>query len=188
MTITNRYTRTEAERRFDFKNAREYEEYVANRIGVPNLTKFNGKDDLDIWVPGYFIEIKEKNNTYTEGWRVLEGVEERNLFILDELTVRKALQWFPNVFFVLRDKADKAEPRVFLAPIWEIISIDKARLNRGHTETHTKGKWIIDLSQFTRLADEADIPELATKLLMDKVWKESQCLGGEVTDIDSQRR
>ena len=34
------------------------------------------------------LEIKEKNQPLTERWHLLDGGEERNLFVLDELTVR----------------------------------------------------------------------------------------------------
>jgi len=173
------YTRTDAQRAHDFANARAYEEYVAGRLGVLNHTRFDAKDDLDVWVPGYFIEIKEKNQPLTDRWHLLDGVPEENLFILDELTVRKALRWYPEVFYLLRDNAaDPDNPRLFLAPVWEVIGVERVRVDRS-----TKGKWILDLTKFRRIIDEADIPTMAHAMLVEQEWKKSPCLGGEVPQV-----
>lgn len=173
------YTRTAAQRAHDFANARAYEEYVAGRIGVPNHTRFDAKDDLDIWVPGFMLEVKEKNQPLTSRWHLVPDTDERDLFIFDELTIRKALRWYPEVFFLLRDNAsDPANPRLFLAPIWELVAVERVRVDRS-----TKGKWILDLNKFRRLADEADIPAIAHAMLVDQVWKQSPCQGGEVNQV-----
>ena len=173
------YTRTAAQRSHDFANARAYEEYVSERIGVPNHTRFDGKDDLDIWVPGWMLEIKEKNQPLTDRWHLYNGVDERDLFILDELTVRKGLRWYPEVFYLLRDNAgDPGGPRLFFAPIWELVSVERVRVDRS-----TKGKWILDLTDFPRLADEANVPEFAHHALTEQKWKQSNCLGGSVEQV-----
>lgn len=179
------YTRTAAQRSHDFANAREYEEYVSARLGVPNHTRFDAKDDLDIWVPGYMVEVKEKNQPLTDRWHLYPGVDERDLFVLDELTVRKALRWYPAVFYLIRDNAhdhhlpkDERQPRLFLAPVWELVGVERVRVDRS-----TKGKWIIDLQKFRRLSDEADIPTIAHALLVEQAWKRSPCQGGEVPQV-----
>mgnify|MGYP001180015691 CR=1 FL=1 len=179
------YQRTPEQKRHDLANARAYEDYVAIQVGVPVHTRFDARDDLDIWHPGWMLEIKEKNQPLTERWHLLDGVEERNLFVLDELTVRKALSWYPGVFLLLRDNAhdhhlpeDQRQPRLFLAPIWEIVAVKRERVDRGG-----KGKWILDLTDFTRLADEAHVPEFAHHALTEQKWKQSHCLGGSVEQV-----
>ena len=118
------YQRTAEQRRHDLANAKAYENYVADAIGVPVHSRFTSKTDLDLWHPGYFIEIKEKNQPLTPRWHILEHCEERNLFVLDELTVRKALRWYPEVFLLVRDNSGgDPDPRLFLIPIWELIAL-----------------------------------------------------------------
>ena len=178
------YQRTEEQRRHDLANAKSFENYVAEEIGVPVHTRFTSKEMLDLWHPGYMVEIKEKNQSYGNRWHLLEGTEERDLFILDELTVRKALKWFPEVFFLIRDNVGgNPDPRLFFIPIWEVISVPKSRVDREHHLGALKGKWIIDLSMFTRITDIKEIPELAHHMLVEQVWKRPQCLGGLVGQV-----
>ena len=171
------YKRTREQKVHDFSNAREYEEYVAESIGIPVITRFDATDDLDIWVPGYYVEVKEKNQNYTQRWHLVDGVPERNLFVIDELTVRRACTKYPHVFFLLRDNVhdhhlpeDQRQPRLFIVPIWELIAVERVRRDRNG-----KGKWIINLDNFTRLADEADIPAFAILALVKQLWLTSEC-------------
>ena len=176
--------RSQAQKRHDFANAREYEEYVAERLGVTCHTRFNAVDDLDIWVPGFFVEVKEKNQHFGKRWHILSDVIEENLFIVDELTVRKALRWYPEVFYLLRDNVgDPTGPRLFLAPIWELIAVERERVDRVGQTGHLKGKWVLDLSKFRRISDEADIPEIALSMLTSQEWKKSECLGGTIGQV-----
>ena len=77
----------------------------------------------------------------------------------------------------------KLQPRMFFIPIWEVISVPKARVDREHHLGALKGKWILDLSMFTRIADVKEIPELAHHMLVEQVWKRPQCLGGVVDQV-----
>ena len=100
---------------------------------------------------------------YTKRWHRLPGVEEPDLFIIDELTVRRAAEKYPAAFFVLRDRPTS---RLFFAPIWELISCERVRVNRDK-----KGKWILDIRNFRQILDEHEIPELAPLLLADIGWR-----------------
>jgi len=164
------YRRTKEQKIHDFSNARHYEEYVATSMGLPVITRFDATDDLDIWVPGYYVEVKEKNQNYTQRWHLIDGLPERNLFVIDELTVRRACTKYPHVFFLLRDNVGADDPRLFIAPIWELIAVERVRRDRNG-----KGKWIIDIENFTRLADEADIPAFAVNALVNQLWLTSNC-------------
>ncbi len=174
------YHRTDAQRAKDFLQSREYEEYVEGRLGVPTVTRFDSANDLDIYVPtdvgdGWYLEIKEKIQQYTKRWLLLDGVEERDIFIIDELTVRRALLKYPKVLFLIRDNVGDADgPRLFLVPLWELVVAPRARVNRVK-----KGKWIVDMSKWPRLADEGDIVEAAEAHLSTGMWLAPACLGYE---------
>ena len=168
--MTEPYKRTKEQKVHDFHNARRYEEHVAEAIGIPVITRFDATDDLDIWVPGYYVEVKEKNQHYTQRWHLLDDVEERDLFVIDELTIRRACSKYPYVFFLLRDNVGSELPRIYLAPIWELIAAERTRRNRNG-----KCKWIIDITNFTRLKQESDIPEFAVHALVKQQWLTSEC-------------
>jgi len=164
------YARTAAEKRYDFANARNYEELVGSIIETqvgPTITRFDGVDDLDVWVPGFYVEIKEKNQSYTDRWQLLPGVDEINLFIMDELTIRRGLRYYPYVFFLVRDNTIG---RLYLCPIWELIGAEKVRRNRNG-----KGKWIMDMRQFQPLANEESLVASIRTLMVQTPWLNSGC-------------
>ena len=74
------------------------------------------------------------------------------------------------MFFLLKDNVGGDEPRLYIVPIWELIAVERVRRDRNG-----KGKWIIDLDNFTRIADEADIPALAVHALVKQLWLTSEC-------------
>lgn len=165
------YRRTSEQRKHDLAKARVYERKVAEIVeqhAGPVLTRFTATDDLDIWVPGYFIEIKEKNQSYTKRWQIVPGVPEEYLFIMDELTIRRALRHYPGVFFLIRMNPIET---LYLAPIWEVIGSHKVRRNRVG-----KGKWILDIRQFRTLEDETKIIDTARQLMLDTPWLSSGAL------------
>jgi len=170
------YRRTIGQQRHDLATARAYEEHVASALGVPVICRFDSPTDLDIYVPGhdFYVEIKEKNQHYTPRWHLLDDVPERDLFISDELTIRRACEKYPRAFFLIRDNVGLDDmPRLYLIPIWDLICIDRKRVDRAH-----KGKWILNLAPLLRIPTEADIVETANALLDDRSWLRSECLGG----------
>lgn len=172
------YERTDAQRTGDFARSRAYEEHVSEVLGVANITRFDSPNDLDIFVPtdigdGWYLEIKEKNQRYTDRWHLLDGVLERDLFIIDELTTRRALLKYPKVFYLLRDNVGAETPRLFLIPLWELVCMERHRVDRVR-----KGKWILDLAPITRLASEGDIVEAVATTLIQEPWLQSNCMGG----------
>ena len=152
----------------DFAEARVWEEQLAEVFGPNVITRFDSKTEMDIWVPGYYVEAKEKKQVYTKRWHLLPGVPEENLFIIDELTIRRSAEKYPAAFFVLRDRP---QFRLFLAPIWELIAVERARVDRVK-----KGKWIIDVTNFRQIAAEREIPDIATALLAEVGWRKSHSL------------
>ena len=162
------YQRTAAQRQLDKKRSEGYEDYVASQITRPLLTRFNAKDDLDIYAPGWYIEIKEKHSRISNKWPIPDDCEERNAFIVDELSIRRALRHYPQVFFLLRDNVEKDNPRLFIVPIWEMVALPKKRINREGNTGHKKGKWVVDLTRCTRLANESDAQEYCENAMDNK--------------------
>lgn len=168
------YNRPPGAMRHDLANAAEFEERVASQMGVPVHTRFNGKDDLDIWVPGYYIEIKEKRQPLTARWQLLDGVDETDLFVIDEQTIRRALRHWPNVYFLLRDVPSGG--RLFLIAIWELV-VNPRVVRRNRV---SKGKWIINLADYRQLGDIADIHSIAVNELGTFPWKRPECVTAPV--------
>jgi hypothetical protein len=131
------YQRTAQQRKLDKQRSEGYEHFVSSQITRPLLTRFNAKDDLDIYTPGWYIEIKE----------------------------------------------DKENPRVFIVPIWEMITLPKKRVNREGNTGHKKGKWIVDLTLCTRLAHEKDAQEYCDHAMVSTPWLNSECLGEGVNNV-----
>lgn len=164
--MTQPYRRTAAQRAGDFAEARKWEEEVASLFPPGTFrSAFNAKDDLDFWFPGVFLELKEKRQPYTERWHLLPGVAEQDLFIIDELTVKRALQHYPAVLFLVRDVPGG---RLFHIPIWELVSVERARVNRVK-----KGKWIIDLTHFRTVPTPQAAHELMLREMASTRWKDS---------------
>lgn len=166
--MTAPYHRTAEQKAGDFAKSREFEQEVSDALGVPHITNFTSPTALDIWVPGVYIEVKEKRQRLTQRWHLLPGVPEHNLFVMDELTVRRAGKHYPYVMFVIRDVPQQ---RLFAAPIWEVNSVERARRNRVG-----KGKWIVDMTNFRQLESLDQILPFAMDLFADTEWLRSECL------------
>lgn len=155
----------------DFENAVAFERVVKEVLPEWHIDETSSTHRLDFWVPGFFLDVKEKNQRY--GPRFTGDRDQTDLFILDELSVRKALEHYPLAYFVFRDVP---ESRIFLASVVEVVCADRARLNRQTSEDRRKGKWVLDLSQFRELEDLGDIVRLVSQDLIGLPWKRSECL------------
>ena len=169
------YARTKEQRAFDRDRADKYEAEVDAALSLTTLTKFGSAEAIDIWHPGWYLEIKEKHQKIGPRW-TLPG-EEHNCFIIDELSIRKHLREYPGVFFLLTDRAG---PQVvkYLVPMWELIGLPKTRMNRRGPTGHDKGKWIVDLSGCHQIAHESDLDEILHDMMSDTPWMDAGCLGG----------
>lgn len=149
-------------------DAKPHEALVASHLPSEAIDYTNTSDRLDWWVPGYYLDLKEKKQKLTAGWHLVDEVAEHDLFVLDELSYRKALAQYPHAFFLLHDVVNE---RHFLVPIWELACAERARVMRDK-----RGKFVIDMTQFY----EVCLPEVHTKatlLLSETGWKESSCVG-----------
>ncbi len=180
-----KYARTAEQRRSDHANARANEELVGSWLGSFKVGNLDSTDRLDWWIPGVYIEVKEKRQRITARWP-LPDCDEGDAFILDELSVRKAMAHFPHAYFVLHDLPGGS--RWFLARVDEVAMADRCRLNREGPARSPgasgvlKGKHVVDLRQFRLLTDPAT--QLLPTVLADQIampWKQSALLIPERT-------
>jgi hypothetical protein len=166
------YERPPGAARADFNAAREFENEVGTWLGEFRVGNLTSPDKLDWWVPGVFIDVKEKRQPLTDRWHLLPNVSEKYLFVLDELSVRRAAQYFPHAYFLIRDVP--AGGLIYLARIDEVFCAERARLDRVSGAGNRKGKWVIDLRNFRLLTDPAN--QLLPTVLSDQQhmpWKSS---------------
>lgn len=170
------YPRTAAWRSNDFTGARRFEEEVGDWLGQYRIGNLDSPDRMDWWVPGVYLDAKEKTQPLSARWPLPPGCAAVDAFVLDELSIRRALEHAPHAYFVMRDRPLE---RVYLARVDEVVCGDHTRVDRVGSTGHAKGKWVINLTQFRRLENPAG--ELLAALLDDQVavpWKQSALLIG----------
>ena len=166
------YPRTEAQRAGDFTGARPGEELVGTWLGAFKIANLDSPDRLDYWIPGSHVEVKQKNQPISSQWPM--PCREPDAFILDELSVRKAMGHYPHAYFVLNDVPCG---RWFLARVDEVCCAERVRINREGSGRHLKGKWVLDLTQFRLLQNPAtDLMPLIFSDQCSMPWKASALL------------
>lgn len=181
MRLLMTYVRTPQQRRDDFKNARAWEEEVASHLPEWRITRFDANDDLDIWVPGYFLECKTKlqklTGRWVDAWKADKDDETRHaayswlepgLFIMDELSVRRALKHYNQAYFLIKDQPCD---RLFIASALEVACVERVRVNRDG-----KGKWILDMTQLRRLPSLDQLNEFIQADMVGLPHKQSACI------------
>lgn len=163
------YHRTAAQKGGDFAAAAEFEQEVRAHLPEWIVDNTAASDRLDFWLPGVYVEVKAKRQPLTARWHLVDGVDERDLFVLDELSVRRALRCWPEAYFLL---SDEPTGRLFLASITDLCVADKVRRQRVG-----KGKWLMSLLQFHQLDSLDEIVPVAMADLASTPWKRSECLG-----------
>ena len=176
------YERPKGASQYDFLAAREFEEEVGTWLGDFKVSNLTSPTKLDWWVPGFFLDVKEKRQPIGSRWPTLSGVRPEDSFIIDELSVRKAAEHFPHAYFLIRDVP---LDRIFLARIDEMFGAERVRLNRTSDAGHHKGKWVVNLLDFRHLQDPAR--QLRDMILQDQVttpWKNPGCVSaGRVREV-----
>jgi len=168
-----KYPRTTGQRIDDFAEARAVEELVGSWLGAHKIGNLDSTERMDWWVPGFYLDVKEKKQPLTARWPLPAGVAERDAFIVDELAVRKALEHFPAAYLVVHDVPVE---RWVLISVTELVCCDRVRVERETVSGHRKGKWVVDLTQFRTLTAPS---QLRDEILADQVtlpWKRSGCL------------
>lgn len=168
------YPRTARQRAGDHPGARPFENEVGGWLGDYKIGWLDDTERMDWWVPGFYLDAKEKTQPISARWPLPPGCPVTDAFILDELSIRRALAHHPHAYFVMRCRPTG---RTFLARVDEIVAGDHIRVDRIGPTGHRKGKWVINLTQFRELVDPT--AELMSVVLEDQValpWKQSQCL------------
>ncbi|RMF59971.1 MAG: hypothetical protein D6746_07525 [Bacteroidetes bacterium] len=163
------YKRTEAQRRTDWKIAKEFEGVVRDAlIPFDVVDRTSSSTEIDFWVPGWYLDVKEKRQPLTRRWHLLDAPEEE-LFILDELGVRKLLQHWPFGYMLLHDVP---RGRLFVASCVELACVERVRVMRVG-----KGKWVVDLRNFRQINRVEDLVTVIRRDLAEAPWGRSECLG-----------
>ena len=172
------YKRTAYQRRNDFEESKEWEEEVRRHLPDYAIVRTDSTTELDFFLPGLYLEAKEKKQPLTKRWHLFDGVQDRDLFVLDELSLRKALVHAPYSYFVLRDIP--GGERLFLASAVEVAVAEKIRRNRVG-----KGKLILDLRQFRQIESLDWIMPSVIEDVQRFAWKQSACMtrGPEIRQV-----
>lgn len=151
----------------DLQDARQYEQVIAAALPAHRIDRTESTTELDFWVPGFYLDVKEKKQQLTPRWHV-DGVPHEDTFVLDELSLRKALKHYPAAYFLLRDRP---LDRVFLAGCWEVACVQRTRVNR-----QGKGKLLLNLTDFRQVTHDTIVPEVMSDLAQLR-WGVSECVG-----------
>lgn len=164
--------RTTEQMATDIGIARIFEDDIARQLERLNLpaviTNFSAKDKPDIELPGLgvYIELKLKNQALGDKWVKHITWASEDAFIIDEVSLRKMVQFSPAVWFLLRDVP---LDRLFLASVHELVSVERVRLDRNN-----RGKLIFNLGHFRQVPDVSaalvEIEKDATTEMFRQPW------------------
>ncbi len=102
----------------------------------------------------FYLEVKEKRRPYNQAnWPVF--APEADLFILDDLTVRKCLGYAPRAGVLVRDNMRSS---YYFFSVIDLALMPRLRVNRSiqRNAADLKGKWLVNLQngfQADNLAD-----------------------------------
>ena len=159
----------------DVAESKAFEQQVAQHLGPFFIDRTDSTTELDWWIPGAVLDAKEKKQPCSKVWHLLPDVPEENLFILDELSIRKAAKHYPTAYFLVHDRP---QGRLFIVSITQIICQERARVNRVG-----KGKAIFDMSKWTELDSLNEIVGHIMADLITEPWKRSECVGPGVRQV-----
>jgi hypothetical protein len=164
------HTRTPEWRTEDPVNARAFEREVRAALGPLVIDRTSSFDDLDFEVVGFRLEVKEKRQPIGQRWLThAPGVDPDDLFIIDELSVRKALAHWPACYFLLHDAVLE---RLFLASITELCVVPRTRVLRAG-----KSKLLYDLKEFRQISCLDDVVGVVRDDLLGTPWQISGAVG-----------
>ena len=126
----------------------------------------------------FHLELKEKRQHYAmEYWPAF--APEAELFILDDLTVRKALAFSPRAGVAVKDWRHN---RYLFFSVVDLALMPRLRVNRkiARNQPDVKGKWLIDLRNgrsATTVADLIDQVRIYLENLHVTLFEEHGCYG-----------
>jgi hypothetical protein len=117
---------------------------VKNNIKFEDNSKSYKLLDFTLFLEKKFhLDVKEKLQKYSmDNWP--KSVPERDMFIVDDLAVRKCLAYSPLSGLLIRDKLTS---RYVFFPIIDLALMPKKRVYREikRNQPDIKGKWIVNL-------------------------------------------
>jgi len=126
----------------------EVDDYLREqRVDFRNNTSSATKLDFTLYLHEgirFYLEVKEKRQpTKMSQWPDI-GIEEKHLFILDDLSARKILRQSPNSGVFIRNNV---LGKYYFFDVVTLWSVPRVRVNRYLDREHTKakGKWLLDL-------------------------------------------
>ena len=168
------YARPPGAAQADFMAAREFEEEVGTWLGPHKIGNLDSSTKMDWFVPGFYLDVKEKKQQLGDRFAKLwPTVPREHLFVLDELSIRRAMQYSYTGYFLIRDRP---EERLFLARVDEIVVTERVRADRETTPGRRKGKWLIDLRAFRQIEPGPNILAHVLQDQIDTPWKNPECI------------
>lgn len=155
----------------DFADARAMEQHVGSFLGSFLIENLDSSDRFDWWLPGAWIDLKEKKQKISKLWQL--PCDEPDAFILDELSLRRGLQHPNNAYFIFHDCPME---RWFVASAMQVAMADRVRMNRRYESGKAKGKHVLNLLQYHQIES---LDEVLPWIMQDQLavsWKTSECL------------
>ena len=168
------YLRPKGAAQSDFLAAREFEEEVGSWLGDYRVGNLTASNKLDWHVPGFFVEVKEKKQQLGDRFAKLwPTVDREHLFVVDEQSVRRAIPYSYQCYFLIRDVPLN---RYFLARLDELLCAERVRANRETSPGRLKGKWVLDLRHFRQIEPGPGILKYILADQTDSPWSDPECL------------
>ena len=133
---------------FDNSVEQEIKDYFAQK-GIKFSDNSSSYKQLDFTIinkngqAAFHLDVKEKRQKYNlNNWP--KFAPESDLFILDDLAVRKCLAHAPKSGIIIRDNIRK---RYFFFSVVDLALVPRKRVNRpiNRNQPDIKGKWLINL-------------------------------------------
>ena len=158
-------------------------EYTDNSSSFKNLdfTLTFGEGKL------FHLDVKEKRQRYNlNNWPKI--MIEADMFILDDLSIRKCLAFSPNSGILVRDNI---RAKYFFVSVLDFALMPKKRVNRqiNRNQPDIKGKWIINLrngKEAISLQAAFLLIEQYVQNLEEVLFKILECYGEYVDEIIGQ--
>jgi hypothetical protein len=164
----------------------EIRDFLTNRcVGFEDHSESYKELDFVINFSGviFHLDVKEKIQKYqTANWP--KTMPESEMFILDDLSVRKCLAYAPNSGILIRDNLNS---QYYFFSVVDLALMPKTRVNRqiNKNQQGQKGKWVINLRNGIGFSSSEDAIDYLNKFIgeMDTVLFDAlECYGSYVNE------
>lgn len=157
--------------------------FIQSNINFSDASSSYSQMDFTIYdrkgQPAFHLDVKEKRQRYTLANWPKFALEESDLFIMDDLAVRKCLAHAPKSGVLIRDNIRKV---YFFFSIIDLALMPRKRVNRpiNKKQPGIKGKWLVNLQngkEFKSLDDAISYIRLFLQDLDVYLFKTLECYG-----------